>query len=53
MYLGGALTMKPNFHHLRAYLNINATLEVRDMIPSVLRGDSVSLISVNGEVPEC
>ncbi len=53
MYLGGALTMKPRFHHLRAFLNTNAALEVRDMIPSAFRGDSASLISVNSEVPTC
>jgi hypothetical protein len=53
MYLGGALTMKPRFHHLRAFLNTIAALEVRDMIPSALRGEPVSLISLNSEVPIC
>ncbi len=53
MYLGGALTMKPRFHHLRAFLNTHAALEVRDMIPSAFGGVSASLITVNSEVPTC
>ena len=53
MYLGGALTMKPRFHHLRAFLNTNAALEVRDMIPSAFGCEFASQNSVNSEVPTC
>lgn len=53
MYLGGALTMNPRFHHLRAFLNTNAALEVRNMIPSGSWGKFASLISQNSEVPTC
>ncbi len=53
MYLGGALTMKPRFHHVRAFLDTKATLEVREMIPSALGCKFVSRNISNNEVLAC
>ncbi len=50
MYLGGALTMIFRCHHLRASLNKNATLEVRDMILPVFAGGPVLRTIGNKEV---
>ena len=54
MYLGRALSMKPRFHDLRAFLDTNAALEVRDMIPTGFGCESI--FSVNetfNEVSVC
>ena len=39
--------MKPCFHYVRAFLNINAALEVRNMIPSALGYEFLSLMKSN------
>lgn len=53
MYLGGALTMKPRFHHVRAFLDTKAALEVREMIPSALGYEFVSPNTSNNGVLAC
>lgn len=54
MYLGGALSMKPRFHHIRAFLDTKMALEVCDVTLSAFNGVfSVSLNTVNNEVAVC
>ncbi len=52
MYLGGALTMK-YFHDLRAFLDTNTALEVRDMIPFASGWEFSSRNSTMNEVLAC
>ncbi|WP_165590741.1 hypothetical protein [Ruegeria denitrificans] len=45
--------MKPRFHYVRAFLNTNAALEVREMTPFALGYKPVSPITSNNEVLAC